>query len=705
MAFELDALVGHLYIFGGRSISVAPPGSLVEVAPMKAARGRETDTFFTLVLPSGDTAPTSFYQQMASLSSEQFFKSAGSVTSAIRSVFNTLNQNLYEHNQGKGRHYEASIIIAVLHDDDLYIGRVGPALAMLRVDGQTATFPDDWHNDEALFKAPLGVQPVPDAKISRYRINKGTRLLLADVNFAELSEERVEQALLGQTLETVLEDLKGIVTMQTQLMGVEFIPADDPVPVPVAVGESSPEIGAQIAEARRQVAKTAEMEALAPKKNRRTNALQQNAQKGLGNTFQKAADGASFLSKVVDGIFPPREDGESRISKGMISIAVFAIPITLIAVVLLFWVLNTGLTEFEICINNMNDGADFASSVDVSDVQGVLAAWQATLQIVEECEELRPNDPTVAEVRENAQSLIDALNNITRRQAIPIDSFPDATISKLLLQGLDLYALDSANNLVYRVKLGDDGRSAVSREVLPLMRQGATVDGLVVGNIIDIDFDSIRNEIVLLDDDGTFVRCDPRIIMECDAQTVLATELWRNPVAIDIWEGRLYVLDAGGGQLWRYDPSGNSYGSNPTEYFSGTTRPTLDTVVDFDISSSGSTNGAVFLMQAEGVMTKYFGGTPEGFSFSEFPSGQDSLDVATAQGMFLNDSPIDPSFYIISRGARTIYKTTLSGTYVSTYRVFNENNLALMTDVVADPGQRLIYVSSGNTIFAIDIAN
>ncbi|MBC7870407.1 MAG: hypothetical protein H7Y09_06170, partial [Chitinophagaceae bacterium] len=52
MAFEYEALVCHLYVVGGRSISAAPPGALVEVAPRKAARGREADTFFTLVLPS-----------------------------------------------------------------------------------------------------------------------------------------------------------------------------------------------------------------------------------------------------------------------------------------------------------------------------------------------------------------------------------------------------------------------------------------------------------------------------------------------------------------------------------------------------------------------------------------------------------------------------------------------------------------------------
>ena len=63
MAFDFEALVGHLYVVGGRSISNQPPGLLVEVAPRKAARGRELDTIFVLVTPSGEaTAPSALFR-------------------------------------------------------------------------------------------------------------------------------------------------------------------------------------------------------------------------------------------------------------------------------------------------------------------------------------------------------------------------------------------------------------------------------------------------------------------------------------------------------------------------------------------------------------------------------------------------------------------------------------------------------------------
>ncbi len=74
MPIEYEALIGHLYVVGGRAISVAPPGLLVEAAPKRAARGRETDTFFALVTPAGETiAPEAFYERMAQLASDEYF--------------------------------------------------------------------------------------------------------------------------------------------------------------------------------------------------------------------------------------------------------------------------------------------------------------------------------------------------------------------------------------------------------------------------------------------------------------------------------------------------------------------------------------------------------------------------------------------------------------------------------------------------------
>jgi len=130
MAFEYEALVGHLNIVGGRAVSASPPGQIIEVAPAKAARGREVDTFFALVLPAGQhVAPASFYENMAQLAAEKYFESAGSVTAALREVLTFLNQNLNDHNrQQPGQPFVADMACAVLRGEDLIVARVGGAV-------------------------------------------------------------------------------------------------------------------------------------------------------------------------------------------------------------------------------------------------------------------------------------------------------------------------------------------------------------------------------------------------------------------------------------------------------------------------------------------------------------------------------------------------------------------------------------------------
>jgi hypothetical protein len=692
MAFELEALVGHLYIFGGRTININPPGALVEIAPRSAARGREGDTFFALILPSGDVAPTSFYEQMAKLASERYFNVSGSVTSALRTMFQIINRNLYEHNQGGQQNYEASIVVGVLHDEDLYVGRVGSSLSILQTNGLTLTFPEDITNDETLFNVPLGVQPVPDVKMARYAINAGTRLLLSDVNLAEIPLEKLTHTLAASDIEQVLDGLQTTINVQAQLMVVEFVPPEEESTVLAAPGESSTEITTKLGEARVQVMQDEQRQ-----RQTRGRGIEEGAKRRVGNAAGKTAKGLTIFSRLFERFLPPPDpEAERRISSGTITLAVLVIPIVIMAIVVVSWASDIGETDYEQCLGELLQTVDLAQSIDSGDRRGVMAAWNAALLLVNECEGLRPGDPTVQAMRTAAQDVMDTLNNIKRRPATPLASFENASITRIRLQGLDMYALDAANDLVYRIKINGEGNGVVLQEPIPNLRRGATVDGLTVGNIVDIAFDDLTGDVAIIDSAGVLVRCSPSFIMNCNAQRVLAVEQWQNPISLTIWSGRLYVLDSEGGQIWRYDPSGGTYASAPREYFAGDSRPNLRNVVDFTISLGGT----VYLLYDDGVMKTYIGGDDRPFAFSGFNEGRE-LNVVTAQGFYLNDSPIDPAFFIISQPARTIFETTLAGTFIDSYQVFEEDKLALLSAIVAYPTQNILYVASGNTIFTL----
>ena len=700
MPFELEALVGHLYIAGGRAIKTTPPGALVEVAPRKAARGRELDTFFVLVLPSGTIAPNTFYEQMAIMAAERYFTSGGSVTSAMREVFNTLNTNLYEHNQDGHRHYEASMICAVLRGTELYLARVGAGAAILRYNGQNHTLPEDFTNEESFFQRPLGIQPVPNVQVKRFNVDSGSRLLLVDASILELTPEQSTQSIVAENLEAVLDDYKQYIRLQTQLMAIEFVPADEPAPVPAATGTSSAAIAAELAAVRSrsqsQPAAEAAPAAMPATPRRR---LAWRVRKAAGNVVQQTGQSISNLGSLGGKLLSRRDQPQQRrFSTSALTSIVIGFPLVIVFIVVLSWAGGVGETAFETCVSDALQAGSLARSINSSQPQSVLVAWQGTLTIVDRCQELRPNDAIMNDLKREGQNVIDSLNYISRRTTSLVASFPDASLTSMVLQGLDLYALDRSNSLVYRIQIAPDGVSATSSQLMVNMRRGASVSGLQVGEIIDIAFDEQANSLVALDRQGVLVRCLPNFTLQCDAQRVPGYETWVNPVAITTWRGALYVLDPGARQLWRYTAAGGNYATSPTEYFVGANRPPLQEAIEFGITRTGT--GVVYVLYSNGIMTSHLGGQAQPFAFTGFPPGQE-IDSSTVQGMYMNDGAILQAFYIVSRPQRTIYSTTLAGTYQNAYQIFADEQFELLNDVAVDSTQQIIYASSGNSVFAI----
>lgn len=698
MAFELEALVGHLYIVGGRVINVNPPGALVEVAPPSAARGREGDTFFILIVPSGAIAPTTFYEQLAQLAAERYFSMGGSVTIALRTMFQLINRNLYEHNldhkDRQEQQFESSLIAAVLHEDDMYVARVGPVVSVLQTAGLTLTFPEDLTDEEPLFSTPLGLLPEPEISMVRYGVNAGSRLVLSDANLADIPSEGLTTVLLENDIEKVLQNLRRAIKIQSQLMLVELVPPEYDGPVLAAPGASSHEVNRRLGEARQQLDAEAAQWGL-PRRGDFGSLLRW----GLTRLAGRIAGALFFLGDLFQRFFPlPEAAPARRFSSGTLILTVLLIPLLIVCIVVLSWVSNLGETEFEQCLGQLQDTANLARSIDTSNRRGVTSAWNATLQVADACDDMRPGDPIVASMRREAQSLIDTLNNVKRREATPLTNFENAEITRLRLQGTDLYALDDRNGLVYRIKLSDDGSEPLQQEPVPLMRLGATYQGYTVGRIADIAFDDQSGDLAMLDENGTLMRCAPQLILNCDVQRVLDADNWKKPIAFVIWARRLYVLDSEGGQIWRYDASGSAYVSAPREYFAGAAKPNLRNVVDFTINSAGN----VYVLYADGVMKSYVGGNEQSFAFSGFNEGSEPRVVLT-EGFYLNDSLIAPGFYLISRRTRTIFETTAAGTFMDSFQAHVQDKLELMSAVVAFPEQNLLYVASGNTIFRVNM--
>ena len=700
MAFDFEAIIGHLYVVSGRSINASPPGLLVEAAPRKAARGRETDTFFGLVLPSGHhMAPANFYERMVQMAAERYFQSSGSVTAGVRALCDVLNENLYEHNEAGRRAYEANLICAILHGTDVFLARVGGGVALLQSDDETQLFPASFDQDEALYGAPLGVQPVPDIKMAHYRLVRGARLIMADNNLADFEFGQTQAAAGMSNLGEVILVFKTLAKSNLTLLAAEFVPPETSVSVVTREGHSSrPDV---VTEDQPPASVAEKTTGSGPP--RLVGEAGYQVMRGASTAALRLADSMDAVSAVVDKVDKKTAEKPGRLSGLFNNGSAVLIPVALVVLVLIMWVVGTGASEFEICLNEATDAANLARGIASNDVTGTLAAWNAVLLTVERCNEVRPGeveDVQLAALTREGQSVIDRLNEIERRDVIPIEAFPNATLKSAVLRGEDLYVLDEGNDQVYRVTLADDGLGMVAntRQPIASMRRGAGVSSFTINNLIDITWSedgsglSQGNVLLALDENGVLVEYSPTFLAR-GVQKLIGSENWDTPTRIAAWRGRLYILDPGAEQIWRYDPSGGTFPGAPLEYFTGANRPDLENAIDFGIDDSGR----VYVLFEDGVIAMFRGGEELRFGFAGFPPNQ---DIKNANAMFLNIDPVSPGIYVVDRLDRTVYETSMAGTFINSYRTFDETLFAGLSDVVVDENRKVVYVLSGNSVLA-----
>jgi hypothetical protein len=708
MPFEYEALVGQLYVVGGRSISTAPPGALVEVAPLNAARGREADTFFALVLPSGDAlAPSAFYERMAQTAAEQYFESTGSVTAGIRETIDYLNKNLVEFNQSHPeKTYEANLLCAVLRGDDLILGRVGSGVVVFYHQGKCETLPADLANDEALYGPPLGVQSLPEVKLSRHRVTAGTRMILADANLADFTGVQLSDAISADDISLAIVAFKELARLQLSLLAVEFVPPEGSVPTSVPVREGASTF--EIAEAQRLEAAKAKSRQTDTVSTVRRNPLGKTGQQlversqlGLARGASVAAQGISLSNRTIEHYFGSPADGRRRFPIPLATGLVILLPILVVSVVVALWISSSGESAFEQCLNNVLTYADTARGAEQSSANNRIQLWTVTYTSAVDCQVLRQDDASLQAIMDEAQHNIDVINDIDRRDAIPLQpAISGAIFDRIILNGRDLYLLDKTNGIVYRASLSAEDGLSFSLRPSPIenMSRGASVDGYRVDGLVDIAFSEPDNAITLLTTNGVIIQCDSILIQTCDAQQLRNFEQWESPLRITFFgeQANFYVLDPAANQIWRYTQQSGAYINPGAPYFDGVNRDTANVTnaVDFSIDS----NGLVYVLLSDGNIQRYQTGEIQPFDYADMPESQ-SLDSAVA--MYINDAPVGSGIYVADQRTRTIFEFGLGGTRRATYRISEEEWFNSLTGVTASSTFEVIYAISGNSVLGV----
>ncbi len=162
-----------------------------------------------------------------------------------------------------------------------------------------------------------------------------------------------------------------------------------------------------------------------------------------------------------------------------------------------------------------------------------------------------------------------------------------------------------------------------------------------------------------------------------------------SPVAIQTYQNRLYILDPGANQIWRYLPDGTTYPSAPELYFAPIYQRQLANAVDFAIDVKGN----VLVLFADGSIKEYNGGAEQLFDFSDLPDGH----LKSANAMYLDATSALPALYVLDPVDQSVYEFTLSGKFQARFRSTDPNAFAKLSGIYVDGSN--VYVTSGQMLY------
>jgi len=323
--------------------------------------------------------------------------------------------------------------------------------------------------------------------------------------------------------------------------------------------------------------------------------------------------------------------------------------------------------------------------------------WETAVFLLEQAAAIRPAGAETETLLTEALQALDSYDHVVRVQPVLLREYETGAVLRgPIVQGLNLYVIDTIQDILYREDLSEDGTQLVNRESQIVVRKGDVIDNQVVGGLIDLLWMedggvSQRNVLATLSRNGLLITYTPSFGVS--ATLLPGFEGWQEPRAIAVYERDLYVLDSGANEIWRYEASGDSYPNPPQRYFTDVT-PDLADAIDMVID----TNGNVFVLHGTGRISKYFFGRPEPFELTGFPQ-----PVSHPTALFLNLTVYDRALFITDPGGPSggsLYTAALNGTFLANYKDTNGqifNNALSGVYNLDEPA--LVYVTSGTRLY------
>jgi hypothetical protein len=683
---ELQAITGQLYILNGVMQATGAPGLLAQPAPAKATHGREKDFLFVHLTLSGQAADTAqLAQSVLDSISAIFYQTPGSVTAALRTAIIETNQKLLALNlSGSGPVHEGAITCTVQRGDELYMAQVGEAIALVGHNFGIERLPPD--RPERV--TPLGRTAGLDIRYFHNWLQSGDMLLMADPRLAYLPSQALEPVLIDTTIEEGLEQLASVIGSDSaRVILIEFTDeapgympdASRPVLTTVASSRTlTPPTGQPIrATAVVQHPPAAERAPALP--NVDVEVVEATARKATSQAAMGLSRATGGLAAMLTQLRPPRprrasqpDDYRGRALPALLAVL---IPVVIAVVVSSVFLQRGRVMEYGEIKQAINQNLALASQAS-GDPQVATDHYNEALRLITEAAALRPNDNDLDRLRGEALNGLDNLSGVARLQARLLYEFAAGTelISIALGDELNggIYLLDQANNLLYQQKTDDTFVDFTSDQPEVILFGEQVVGSHVVGQLVDLLWRPrgtavSRDGIAALDSSGALITFYPNF---SDTRTVplgLASD-WQQPEAITTFNERLYILDTGVEQIWRYFAEGDGFtfseNQRTVEFVESAQ---LGQVADLAIYSE---DGSVLLLYTDGRMRRYVNGRLL-WSEGELEGNGLETPLLRPSAIHIGGRGLNSSVFVLDQGTARLVQFSLGGIFLAQYRALD----------------------------------
>ncbi len=422
---------------------------------------------------------------------------------------------------------------------------------------------------------------------------------------------------------------------------------------------------------------------------------------GLKNIFNMLLPGVNDEQNPRQAGMQAQHQPPSNASLKLLRNIAIAIPILAIIVVIISYLQNGRIREAEYTeyVTIAQQKFEQAQAVEPSAALGLMTEAEASLL---KAEEIKQDQPEIAELRQQMAEKADLVGNVQRLYYLPqLRQYADTGTftDKIIVQGLDVYVLDSGNDRIFHHQLNDLGEALLPDDQTTVMMatRGQVVEDVTVSELLDMAWmptggNRQTSDLVILNSTGLL---EYNSNWGITSAALVGTEELIRPAAVDSFFGNFYVLDVQANKLLRYLPAHDGYSLPPESYFPNDQSVNLTNAVDMAI------DGAIYILYQDGRISKFLGGQLD----TEFNVTGLDIPFNNPVAMFTAPDEDVQFIYVADAGNHRIVQLDKDGSFVRQFkpRLGEAVSFSNLQDIFVDEIGGRMYVLDSNSLYLTNL--